>query len=93
MTLVNAPAPQPAYQAARILNAWRSRNAAGLREELERSLELPEDPKAGSMQEERCQLLRAITVGIKDSPNPLTPDDAKLRRCLDLLQHLAQLPH
>ncbi len=80
----------PADQAARILAAWTSQNATGLHEELQRSLELSWTPQAGCAEEERLQLLRALTEGMQDAPDPLTPGDPKLRRCLDLLRHLAQ---
>jgi hypothetical protein len=80
----------PADQAARILAAWTSQNATGLHEELQRSLELSSAQPAWGVQEERLQLLRALTEGMQDAPDPLTPEDPKLRRCLDLLRHLAQ---
>jgi len=80
----------PADQAARILAAWTSQNATGLHEELQRSLDLSSAEPAWGIHEERFQLLRAVTEGIQDAPDPLTPGDPKLRRCLDLLRHLAQ---
>jgi hypothetical protein len=87
--------PQPvsltaADQAARILAAWTSQNATGLNEELRKGLELSSEQPAWGIQEERLQLLRAVTEGIKDAPDPLTTGDPKLRRCLYLLRHLAQ---
>ena len=93
MTMVSEPAPlTPAGQAARVLAAWMSQNAAGLNEELQRSLRLSAEESAWGVQEERLQLLRAVTEGIQDAPDPLTPSDPKLRRCLYLLHHLAQTP-
>ena len=92
MMLATVTPMTPAYQAARILAAWRSQNATGLHQELQRSLELSADEQPRSFLEERCQLLRAATQGIQDAPDPLTAGDPKLRRCLDLLQHLAQMP-
>jgi hypothetical protein len=92
MTLPDSPTLTPADQAARILAAWTSQNATGLHEELQRSLELSAGQPAWGIQEERLQLLRAVTEGIKDVPDPLTPGDPKLRRCLYLLRHLAQTP-
>jgi hypothetical protein len=80
----------PADQAARILAAWTSQNATGLHEELRRSLALSSEQPVWGLQEERLQLLRALTEGMQDAPDPLTPADPKLRRCLDLLRHLAQ---
>jgi hypothetical protein len=82
----------PADQAARILAAWTSQNASGLHEELQRSLELSSTQTAWGIVEERLQLLQAVTEGMQDAPNPLTAGDPKLRRCLDLLRHLAQTP-
>ncbi len=81
----------PSGQAARILAAWSSRNSAGLHEELERSLRLSGEPDS-SVHEERLQLLHAVTEGMRHSPDPLTAVDPKMRRCLDLLRHLSQLP-
>ena len=80
----------PSGQAARILAAWRSRNTVGLHEELERTRQLTE-PRC-PVQEERLELLRAVTEGMRHSPDPLTNVDPKLRRCLDLLRHLSQMP-
>jgi len=80
----------PADQAARILAAWTSQNATGLHEELRRSLEISFAQPALAIQEERLQLLRAVTEGIQDAPDPLTLEDPKLQRCLYLLRHLAQ---
>jgi len=82
----------PAYQAARILDAWSSRNSSGLHEELRRSMDLACPDQPWSLDEERLQLLRAVAEGIQHAPDPLTTGDAKLRRCLDLLRHLAQTP-
>lgn len=82
----------PADQAARILAAWTSRNATGLHEELQRSLELSSAQAAWGIVEERLQLLQAVTEGMQDATDPLTTGDPKLRRCLDLLRHLAQTP-
>jgi len=82
----------PAHQAARILAAWTQQNATGLDEELRKGLELATAEHVPGIQDERLQLLRAVTEGIKDAPDPLTPSDPKLRRCLFLLRHLAQTP-
>ncbi|HEV3331720.1 MAG TPA: hypothetical protein VG096_12100 [Bryobacteraceae bacterium] len=90
MMFPDAPSLTPADQAARILAAWTSQNATGLHEELRRSLELSEAQPAWGIQEERLQLLRAVTEGMQDAADPLTPGDPKLRRCLYLLRHLAE---
>ena len=82
----------PADQAARILAAWTSQNATGLHEELQRSLELSSAQPVRSIQEERLQLLRAVTEGIQEAADPLTAGDPKLERCLYLLRHLARTP-
>jgi hypothetical protein len=92
MTLSDASTLTPAHQAARILAAWTSQNATGLHEELQRSLELSSTQPVRSIQEERLQLLRAVTEGMQGAADPLTPGDRKLQRCLDLLRHLAQTP-
>jgi hypothetical protein len=92
MTLSERTPLTPASQAARILAAWTSQNATGFHEELQRSLELSAAQPAWGIQEERLQLLRAVTEGIQDIADPLTPGDPKLRRCLYLLRHLAQTP-
>jgi len=81
----------PSGQAARILAAWSSRNTVGLHRELERSLDLYDEPDS-SVEDERLQLLRAVTEGMRLSPDPLTNGDPKLRRCVDLLRHLSQMP-
>jgi hypothetical protein len=80
----------PADQAARILAAWTSQNASGLHEELQRSLEFSSAQTAWGIEEDRFELLRAVTEGIQDAPDPLTPADPKLQRCLYLLRHLAE---
>ena len=92
MTLSDTSSLTPADQAARILAAWTSQNATGLHEELRRSLELSAIEPAWSIQEERLQLLRAVTQGMQNAADPLTRGDRKLDRCLDLLRHLAQTP-
>jgi hypothetical protein len=92
MTLIEQSSLTPAGQAARILAAWVSQNATGFHEELQKSLELSSAQPVAGIQEERLQLLRAVTEGIQDIADPLTPDDPKLRRCLYLLRHLVQTP-
>ena len=92
MTLLDPSTLTPADQAARILAAWTSQNATGLHEELQRSLELSSAQPPWSFQDERLQLLRAVSQGMQDAADPLTPGDRKLQRCLDLLRHLAQTP-
>ena len=78
----------PSDQAARLLTAWVSRNPAGLREELRRSRELDCGLGVRDLEsEERVQLLRAVAAGIEQSP----AEDPKLRCCLDLLRHLAEM--
>jgi len=82
----------PSGQAARLLLAWNSRDAAGLREELRRSLELACPERARSHHEEQLQLLQAAAEGIRLAPNPLATKDPRLASCLDLLRHLAGTP-
>ena len=81
----------PAHQAERILAAWDAGDEPLLRKELHNSQHLRYAPELG-WDEERLELLRAASQGILRAPIPLTetrPDPA-VRRCLDLLAHLAR---
>jgi len=88
MPLVETPAVSSTHRAVRLLSAWVSRDPGGLHEELRKSLEREALPVARSWEEEdRIQLLRAVATGIQQSP----AGDPKLRCCVDLLRHLAEM--
>jgi hypothetical protein len=75
-------------QAARLLTAWVSRNPTGLREELRNSLHLDAVRTPQNWEEEeRTQLLHAVASSIQQS----SAGDPKLRCCVDLLRHLAEM--
>ena len=82
----------PARQAERILAAWATGDQSSIQQELENSRGLA----AGSrgLDEERLELLQAVSEGMLRSPRPVRGDwdDPALRRCLDLLTHLANSP-
>lgn len=82
----------PTEQAGRILAAWASGNKPRLQQELRNSRQLG----GGSQQpldEERLELLQAVSEGMLRAPDGgLGRRDPAVRRCLDLLAHLAQAP-
>ncbi len=77
-----------ALQAERILKAWASGDEPSLHRELQKSRQLSRLSQAPGMDEERMELLLAVTEGMLSSPDPLA-SDPPVRRCLDLLKHLA----
>lgn len=83
----------PARHAERILAAWAAGNEPLLHQELQKSHQLAGTPGRG-LDEERRELLLAASEGILRSPGPLVSgrQDPSVRRCLDLLAHLAQAP-
>ncbi len=87
--LYDIATPGPADQAARLLLVWDSRDAAGLGEEVRRSLELGCPEPRRSFYEEQWELLQAAARQIRHALDPLEPADAKLQQCRYLLRHLA----
>lgn len=81
----------PARQAGRILAAWAAGDEPLLRQELQNSQNLDYASRPG-LDEERVELLMAVSEGMMRVPHRLQggrPDSA-VRRCLDLLAHLAE---
>ncbi|GEM_PF-3341947 len=91
MPVADAPAVNPVRQAGRILEAFASGNQGLLYQELQRT-QLPAPPAIGGLEEERLELLQAVSEGMLRAGDPLSQArrDPALRRCLDLLTHLAQ---
>lgn len=83
----------PARQAGRILAAWAAGDEPLLRQELLRSQNL-DDCSRPALEEERLELLMAVSEGMMREPHrlPSGSNDPAVRRCLDLLAHLAQAP-
>lgn len=83
----------PARQAGRILAAWAAGDEPLLRQELLRSQNLDYSSRPG-LDEERLELLMAVSEGMMRAPHHLQSArrDPAVRRCLDLLAHLAQAP-
>lgn len=83
----------PARQAGRILEAFASGNEPLLHQELQRS-QYPGSPRQG-LEEERLELLQAASERMLRAGDPLGEGrrDPAVRRCLDLLAHLAQARH
>jgi hypothetical protein len=82
----------PALQAERILAAWASGDEPSIQQELQNSRSLA---AAGlGLDEERLELLQAVSEGMLRSPKAVRGgwEDPALRRCLDLLTHLAKSP-
>ena len=83
----------PALQAGRILEAFASGNEPLLHQELRRSRDF-EPASLPGLEQERFELLQALSEGMLRSGN-LILDGHKnpaVRRCLDLLAHLALAP-
>jgi len=87
------PPVTPSGQAERILKAWAAGNQPLLHQELERGQGLRCAPGRG-LDEERLELLQAVSHGMLRAPDVLQSgkNDPSVRRCLDLLAHLAQAP-
>lgn len=81
----------PALQAERILMAWESGDESLLRQELHKTQNLGWTAARG-LDEERLELLQAVSEGMLRAANPFCygRKDPAVRRCLDLLAHLAQ---
>jgi hypothetical protein len=97
MPLVDTLNLNPALQAGRILEAFSSGNQPLLHQELQRSRRLAHGAAPG-LEEERLELLLALSEGLSDGMlragdlfSESRPDPA-VRRCLDLLAHLAKAP-
>ena len=90
MPLAEAAPITAARQAERILAAWNAGDEPLLHHELRTSQRLQCGPGHG-LDEERLELLQAVSQGILRAPVPLlgTRQDPAIRRCLDLLAHLA----
>lgn len=93
MPLAEASHLTPALQAGRILAAWASGDAPLLHEELQKSQHLGGAPGQG-LDEERLELLHAVSEGMLRAQDPFRGGrrNPAIRRCLDLLAHLAQSP-
>ncbi len=85
--------PNPALQAGRILQAFAAGNNPLLHQELQkgRNLGLTAAP---ALEQEQFELLRALSEGMLHAGDPLSQGrrDPAIRRCLELLAHLAQAP-
>jgi hypothetical protein len=81
----------PALQAERILTAWESGDESLLRQELRKTQEMDGTAACG-LDEERLELLQAVSQGMLRTASPFCygRKDPAVRRCLDLLAHLAQ---
>jgi len=90
MPVLQFPKLTPARQAERILAAWATGNQLLLQQELQRSQRLDCEDYA-ALDQERLELLLALSEGMLRTPDPLAGGrrDASVRRCLDLLAHLA----
>ena|SRR5579864_2664933 len=93
MPLADTLSTSPSFQAGRILEAFASGNEPLLHQELRKTRNLGRLPAHG-LEEERFELLQAVSEGMLRFPNPLAEGrrDPAVRRCLDLLAHLAQVP-
>ena len=93
MPLADTLSTSPARQAGRILEAFASGNEPLLHQELQRSREISCTGARG-LEAERLELLQALAAGMLRSRTPLAEGrkDPAVRRCLDLLAHLAQVP-
>lgn len=83
----------PARQAGRILAAWAAGDEPLLRQELQKSQNVDCSSRPG-LDEERLELLMAVSEGMMRVPHRLQTGakDPAVRRCLDLLAHLAETP-
>ena len=83
----------PALQAGRILEAFAAGNTSLLHQELQRSRNLSR-AATPALEQEQFELLHALSEGMLRAGDPLSQGrrDPAIRRCLDLLAHLAQAP-
>ena len=90
MPVLQFPKLTPARQAERILAAWAAGNQPLLQQELLKSQNL-ECQAVEAADQERLELLMALSEGLLRSPDPLAGGrrDPSIRRCLELLAHLA----
>ncbi len=81
----------PVRQAGRILEAFAAGNQPLLHQELQRTQFSAPAPVCG-LDEERLELLQAISESMLRAGDPLSEGrrDPAVRRCLDLLSHLAE---
>ena len=93
MTLADTTPVNSAHRAERILAAWATGDEPLLHQELRNNQEFP-GAAAQGLEEERLELLMAVSRGMLQAPRPLVSarQDPAVRRCLDLLAHLAQAP-
>ena len=93
MSSTETSQPNPALQAGRILEAFAAGNTPLLHQELQRSRNLGRDA-IPALEQEQFELLRALSEGMLRAGDPLSQGrrDPGVRRCLDLLAHLAQAP-
>ncbi|HLK49912.1 MAG TPA: hypothetical protein VKT49_17335 [Bryobacteraceae bacterium] len=93
MPLADTLSTSPALQAGRILEAFASGNEPLLHEELQKTRNLRRSLSPG-LEEERFELLQALAEGMLRFRARLSEGrkDPGVRRCLDLLAHLAQTP-
>jgi hypothetical protein len=90
MPVVQFPKLTPARQAERILAAWAAGNQLLLQQELLKSQCL--ECEAGeALDQERLELLMALSEDMLRTHDPLAGGrrHPSVRRCLDLLAHLA----
>jgi hypothetical protein len=83
----------PALQAGRILAAFAAGNMPLLHQELQRSRTFG-CAATPALEQEQFELLRALSEGMLRVGDPVSHGrrDPAVRRCLDLLAHLAQAP-
>lgn len=79
----------PARQAGRILEAFAAGNESLLHHELQKSQYASPAPLPG-LEAERLELLQAVSEGMLRASLLEGRRDPAIRRCLDLLAHLAQ---
>lgn len=93
MLSTEIPHLNPAFQAGRILDAFADGNISLLHQELQRSRSLGH-AATPALEQEQFELLRALSEGMLRAGDPLSQGrrDPAIRRCLDLLTHLAQAP-
>ena len=91
MALADTLSTSPALQAGRILEAFASGNEPLLQEELQKTRNLGRALTPG-LEDERLELLQGLAEAMLRSRARLAEGrkDPAVRRCLDLLAHLAQ---
>ncbi len=84
----------PAKQAGIILSAWVRSDHETFHRELQQALQIPTSPRTSQLEQERAELLCAVSTRLRTCPDPLTDDftDPVLRLCINLLSHVANQP-